>query len=124
MKKDPRLIGVDAEDTAASFLTKQGFKILEKNFKTKLGELDIIAEDKDTICFVEVRCRSNLSHGLPEETVNYFKQRKLAKAALCYLKQHNLLESNARFDVVSINLDKGEINLFKNAFELDGRYLY
>jgi putative endonuclease len=124
MKKDPRKIGVDAESIAADFLTKQGFKILEKNFKTKVGELDIIARDKDTLCFVEVKCRSNLSHGLPEETVNYFKQRKLAKAALFYLKQYNLLDSKARFDVVSVNLGQGKIGLLKDAFELDRRYLY
>lgn len=124
MSKDSRLIGIDAETVAVDFLEKQGYRILQKNFRTKLGEIDIIAKDKNTICFVEVKSRANTSRGLPEETISNFKRRKVSRTALAFLKQNNLMDSDARFDVVSIDLNEVKINLFKNAFELDARYSY
>lgn len=124
MSKDSRLIGIDAETVAVDFLEKHGYRILQKNFRTKLGEIDIIAKDKNTICFVEVKSRANTSRGLPEEAINNFKRRKVSRAALAFLKQNKLMDSDARFDVVSIDLNEVKINLFKNAFELDARYSY
>ncbi|MEW6009324.1 MAG: YraN family protein [Candidatus Omnitrophota bacterium] len=124
MMKDSRLIGIDAESVAVDFLEKQGYKILEKNFRTKLGEIDIIAKDKNTICFVEVKSRANTSRGLPEEAINSFKRRKISRTALAFLKQKNLMDSDARFDVVSIDLNEVKVTLFKNAFELNNKYLY
>lgn len=124
MKESPKLIGKLSEDLAHSFLEGQGYKVIKKNFSCRLGEIDIVARDKDTLCFIEVKCRSNLSRGEPEEALTNSKRHKITKAALLFLKQNNLLDSPARFDVVSINLNSAEIKLFKNAFDLDRRYLY
>lgn len=117
-------IGAGAEDLAANFLRKLGYSIIAKNFRTKIGELDIIAKDKHTICFIEVKCRSNLSCGLPQEAITDFKRHNISRTALFYLKKNKLLDVDARFDVVGINLDEGKCELFKNAFELDSRYSY
>lgn len=124
MKRVSAIIGKACEDTAESLLKKRGYKILQRNFRTKLGELDIVARDKDTICFVEVKGRRNLTRGLPQEMINRFKKRKICQSALLFLKQNNLLNAKARFDVVTIDLNQGEAKLFKNAFELEGRYSY
>lgn len=124
MRENPREIGSVCEELARDFLKKQGYEILDKNFSSKLGELDIIAKDKETVCFVEVKSRSNLSHGLPEEALTRSKKHKICKSALVFLKKNNLLDCEARFDVVSINSNNGEIKLFKNAFDLEPKYSY
>lgn len=124
MKEDPRSIGRFSEDIAAGFLQKQGYRILERNISSRLGELDIVARDKDTLCFIEVKFRSNLTRGLPEEAITNSKRHKICKSALVFLKKNNFLEEKARFDVVSINSGSGEIKLFKNAFDLETRYSY
>lgn len=124
MSENSLLIGETCEEQAANFLKKRGYKILQRNFRTKFGELDIVAKEKDTVVFLEVKGRSNFSRGLPQEAINNFKRRKIAKCALLFLKKNNLTDSKARFDVVSINTNVGEVKLFKNAFELDRQYLY
>ena len=124
MIENPSQIGRQSEEIAANFLKKQGYKILVKNFSSRLGELDIVAKDKETVCFIEVKCRSNLSRGLPEEAVTRSKKHKICKSALVFLKKNKLLDLEARFDVVSINSNSGEIKLFKNAFDLESRYSY
>lgn len=110
------------EEEAVSFLEKQGYKIIARNFKTKLGEIDIIAKDKDTICFIEVKTRSSDKFGLPSESVTGFKQRQIAKAAIVFLKDKNMLDSAARFDIVSIWAADSKAELIKNAFELDSGF--
>jgi len=119
-------LGREGEDLAAGFLSRNGYKIILRNYKTKLGEVDIIAWDKETICFVEVKTRSSNTCGLGSEAVQLKKQRQLAKAALIYLKEKNFLDKPARFDVISIDSfpEKGEIKLLKNAFELNGSFSY
>ncbi|MFH1201542.1 MAG: YraN family protein [Candidatus Omnitrophota bacterium] len=119
-------IGKTGEDIAVEFLKKQGYKIIQRNFKSKLGELDIIASDKDTICFIEVKTRTSLEKGSGFESITRTKQHKLSKSALSYLKTHNLLNKPARFDVASILLEGSfnKIELIKNAFSLDSCYLY
>ncbi len=124
MSQNPREIGKASEELAQNFLKKQGYKILSLNFYSRLGELDIVAKDKETVCFVEVKSRSNLSRGFPEEAVTRSKKHKICKSALVFLKKNRLLEAQARFDVVSINSDNGEIKLFKNAFDLEPKYSY
>ena len=122
-----RIAGQMGEGLAADFLMKKGYRILERNFRTKLGEIDIVAKDKDTICFIEVKSRTDFSFGSPLESITAFKRKKLSQVALSYLKQHNLFEAEARFDVVTIE-DHAEgkpcIHLFQNAFELTSRYGY
>lgn len=125
MSKQNLFLGKTGESLAEGFLKKNGYKILARNFKTKIGEIDIIALDKDTISFVEVKTRQTDRFGLPQEAISGFKQRQISKAALAYLKDKNLLNKKARFDVVSIILsqDSPRIDLIKNAFELEDGYV-
>jgi len=119
--------GKSGEDQAVSYLKKEGYKIIERNYRTKLGEIDIIAEHKGCICFVEVRAKNNPDFGLPEETIVKKKQLQISKAALIYIKSRGLEDRNCRFDVVSVkgvDSPSPQINLIKNAFELDSRYSY
>lgn len=108
--------GIQAEKLAKEFLLKKGYKILGVNYKTKFGEIDIIAYDKKekNIVFVEVRYRENFNFGLPQETVNYFKQQKIIKSALIYIKTLKG-NNNYRFDIISISSDN-VIEHITNAF--------
>ncbi len=126
MSKENLYLGKSGEELAAKLLKENGYKILARNYRTKLGEVDIIAKDKDTICFVEVKTRQGNSFGLPAEAVVKSKQRQIAKAALLFLKEKNLLNSKARFDVVSISYQGGtaKLDLIKDAFELDRDFTY
>lgn len=116
--------GKIAEKAAAEFLKASGYKLLEVNYKTRLGEVDIIALDKDVICFVEVKARHSLEMGWPQEAVFLKKQRQISRAAINYLKAHKLLEKAARFDIVTLLYagNKPEISLIKNAFELSPNF--
>ncbi|MFA6357598.1 MAG: YraN family protein [Candidatus Omnitrophota bacterium] len=116
--------GKIAEKEAVEFLKTKGYNILKVNYKTKLGEIDIIGQDKDTICFVEVKARHSLDFGQPCEAVSFKKQMQISKAAVYYLKINNLIEHLARFDVLSILYqgNVGEMSLIKNAFELSSRF--
>lgn len=120
------VIGKSGEDLAADLLRKNGYKILARNYKTKLGEIDIIARDKDVLCFVEVKSRCSDRYGLPQEAVSGFKQRQISHAALVFLKENNLLDKKARFDVVSIMYSQAmpKLALIKNAFELNSGFTY
>ena len=113
--------GKAAEAAAVKFLEARGYKILRRNYKTKFSEIDIIAKDKDVLCFIEVKARHSDRFGQPGEALSLNKQRQISKAAICYLKENNLLEHSARFDVVSLlyTHDLPEIDLVKDAFELN-----
>ena len=125
MSKQNIYLGKRGEGATADFLKENGYKILKANYKTKLGEVDIIAYDKGTLCFIEVKTRDSLRFGFPQEAVSHFKQRQISKVALQFLKSNNLLNKKARFDVVSViyTEDKPAFNLIKNAFELEERYV-
>ena len=112
--------GQTGEAIAIGQLKKEGYKIIETNYRTKLGEIDIIAKDKDTIVFVEVKARSSVRFGSPKWAVTPQKQKKISVVALYYLKSTNQSNAKARFDVVTValNLDKPRIEIIKNAFEL------
>jgi putative endonuclease len=112
--------GTQSESLAARQLKKKGYKILEQNYRTKLGEIDIIAKDKKTIVFVEVKARRSSHFGNPKWAVTLKKQKKISMVALYYLKTTNQSQARARFDVVSISSaqEKPEIEIIKNAFEL------
>lgn len=115
-------LGEQGEKLAVKHLKKKGYAIRARNFRTRLGEVDIIAADGDYVVFVEVKTRSSTRFGMPFEAVTVAKQKQLSKVALEYLAQHNLTESPARFDVVSILISDGAkpaIELIKNAFELN-----
>jgi putative endonuclease len=116
--------GKQAEDAAVKFLKGQGYRVIKRNYKTKFGEIDIIGKDKNIICFVEVKARHSKLFGEPAEAVSAVKQRQISKAAICYLKENNLLEHSARFDVVSLLYTNvfPEIDLIKDAFELNSGF--
>lgn len=119
--------GKKGEGLAVSHLEKQGYKIIARNYKTRLGEIDIIGEDKGCICFIEVRSVNSRRFCPPEDTINNRKQHQIAKAALSYIKRCGLEDRNCRFDVVCIeDVDTSlpKIGLIKNAFELESRYRY
>jgi len=112
--------GQKSEAMAARYLKKQRYKILEQNYHTKLGEIDIIAKDGETIAFVEVKARKSEHYGNPKWAVTPKKQRKISMVALYYLKTTNQSDAKARFDVVAISSvsDTPQIEIIKNAFEL------
>lgn len=92
-------IGTIGEDYAEGVLHDKGYIILDRNYKCKDGEIDIIAKDGDTFVFVEVKTRQNSLYGNPSEAVNYFKQQRIRKSAFWYLKSYDF---DMRFDVFEI----------------------
>lgn len=116
-----RKIGNQAEQIALDYLSKQGLKMIEQNYLTPLGEIDIIMLDKHTneLVFIEVRYRKNTEFGCAIETVNHSKQVKITKTAQQYLQyQQQYQDFSCRFDVVGIesNLKYPTINWIKDAF--------
>ncbi|MGD9210198.1 MAG: YraN family protein [Desulfobacteraceae bacterium] len=113
--------GQRSESLALRYLTLKGYTIIAQNHRSRLGEIDIIAKEKDTIVFVEVKARSTERFGTPKLAVTQQKQKKLSRLALEYLKNHGKSYAKARFDVVAIvqhNSGMPEIELIKNAFNL------
>ena len=114
-------LGKKGEKLAEKFLKKQGLCICARNYRTRYGEIDIIAKEKETLVFVEVKTRSSERLGSPEEAVTVKKQQQISKAALDYLEKHELFDCQARFDVVSV-IDDGSkkvaLELIRNAFDL------
>lgn len=126
MSKQGLVLGKRGEEIAAALLKDNGYKILIRNYRTNLGEIDIIASDEDTICFVEVKTRQSDRFGLPSEAISGPKKRQISKAAVTFLKERNLLDKKARFDIVCVlySQDKPRLDLIKDAFELDSEFLY
>lgn len=115
-----KILGADGEALAVEHLHKQGMRVIEKNFRCRIGEIDIIALDKNTICFVEVKTRSSLQFGAGYESVLVRKQQKIMKTALLYLKTKGWSERDFRFDVASILLEDGsapQIEYLRAAFD-------
>lgn len=116
-------VGNLGEEIAANFLTARGYRILERNFRCKGGEVDIIARDPvdKSLLFIEVKARRSLTYGVPQLAVTPFKQRQISKAALTWLSKNRLHDTNARFDVIAILLHTDaahSIEHIRNAFEL------
>lgn len=116
-------IGKIGEEAAFKYLEAKGYKIRERNYRTYLGEIDIISEHRGNIIFVEVKTRSSNKFGYAEEAVNSIKQKKIIKNALNYLARYRLWQINSRFDVILISISNNEtikdIKHIKNAFCLD-----
>lgn len=112
--------GEKGEAIAVRYLKKQGYKILENNYRNRLGEIDIIAKDRETIVFVEVKARRSPLYGNPKWAVTPRKQRKISMVALAYLKSTDQNDVRARFDVVAVTAsrDGPRVEIVKNAFEL------
>jgi putative endonuclease len=115
-----RRTGESGESIAVKFLKKNGYQIIEQNYRCKLGEIDIIARDGRVLAFIEVKARRTGDFGGPKRAVTPRKQRKISMVALKYLKETEQMEKKARFDVVAIRLLPGDpdVEIIKNAFEL------
>lgn len=129
-KLGTRLFGDRGERAAARFLKRQGLRIIARQHRSRLGEIDLIALDAGCVVFVEVKTRQSIRAGRPDEAVNQAKQRKLTRLALEYLKRRGWLgQRSARFDVVAVtwpeSAAKPEIVHYRNAFEpvgVDGMF--
>ncbi|MFA5180345.1 MAG: YraN family protein [Syntrophales bacterium] len=108
------------EEIAAEYLAGVGYEILERNFRCPLGEIDIVARDRETLVFVEVRSRRTDNYGSPLESVGFAKQKKISIVAEYYLNRHGLLPAKARFDVVAVKLLPlgPEVELIQDAFDM------
>lgn len=111
-----KLLGRAGEIEASKLLKKNGYEILEMNFRTRLGEADIIAKQGEVIVFVEVKTRSDESFGAPSEAVNYKKREKYFRVATEYLLKKGLNDKPCRFDVIEI--ENGKINHIIDAFSM------
>ena len=117
---DRKRTGKKGEDIAVAYLISRGYRIVERNYKCPLGEIDIVARDGDEIVFVEVKSRKSEEFGDPQLAVGLKKQKKVSRISLAYLKEKHLYPCNARFDVVAIKMlpDGSTVELIQNAFEL------
>ncbi len=112
--------GKKAEDLAARHLKRRGYKIVARNYRTRAGEIDIIAREGRTIVFVEVKGRQSTRYGSAKAAVTARKQQQVAKVALWYLKETGQMGAKARFDVVAVTRKDGDaiIEIVRNAFQL------
>jgi putative endonuclease len=112
-------LGDVGEKLARDFIKKKGYKICETNFRCREGEIDIIAQKKDCLVFVEVRTKTSSGFGSPEESVTFAKKEKLIASALTYLNSHKNLPQSWRIDFVAVELDQNgkatRIELIENA---------
>lgn len=119
METTSQTLGLIGEALACDYLAAKGYKILLKNFECPLGEIDLIAKEKGTLVFIEVKTRSSLAMGLPMESVTFRKREQIVKVAQYYMKRYGIKNLPCRFDVVSILMvpDKTvQIELVQDAF--------
>ncbi|MGE5677544.1 MAG: YraN family protein [Pseudomonadota bacterium] len=122
-----KTFGAFGESLATDYLSKNGYRVIERNFSCRSGEIDIIALHGDTVAFIEVKTRSSERFGLPSEAVSTAKQRKIVKTALYYMQKNRLLDHMCRFDVIEIISEvesSSRINLIQDAFQYSGKYGY
>lgn len=112
-----RDVGARGESAAAAFLEGHGYRIVQRNYRVRGGEIDLVCEEGDVLCFVEVRSRADARFGTPEETIGRIKRRRIARAAQKWLTAHRREEAHCRFDVVV--LEGNEIRLIQDAFRLE-----
>ncbi|MBI3947971.1 MAG: YraN family protein [Armatimonadetes bacterium] len=115
-----RDIGARGEDRALALLQKEGYRLRERNYRTRLGEIDLVAEEGEYLVFVEVKTRTGLDRGLPREAVDTRKQRRLVRAAYHYLNAHPEEARPCRFDVVEVTfIGSGapEVHVIRDAFQ-------
>lgn len=108
--------GQKSEDLAVAHLKKHGYRILQRNYRIRLGEIDIIARDGQSVVFVEVKARRTERAGSVKSSITRTKQMRLTRLAQYYLKQSGLYGRKARFDVVMIRGGGESVELIKNAF--------
>ncbi len=118
---EKKLTGRNGEELAAFFLKKAGYKVLFRNYTTPQGELDIIAEKKDALVFVEVKTRTGDRYGSPAEAVTWSKRRHIISSALAFLQKESFTGKTYRFDIIEVYLEKTgglkSINHIESAFD-------
>lgn len=119
MTGDRKCLGNLGEKTATSYLKTLNYTILESNYRTRQAEIDIIAKDDDTLCFIEVKTRRSSKKGLAKESITMTKQKKIILGARGYLAAKKIINTKVRFDVVEVYQKDGRLtaNLIKHAFE-------
>jgi putative endonuclease len=114
-----RRLGWRGEEIAVAYLRRQGYRVIARNWRCTVGELDIVAREGETLAFVEVRTRRGDRFGTPEESITPTKQAKLVELAQTYLQENGLKDQNWRIDVVAVEMDRGSgvkrVNLVRNA---------
>ncbi len=109
MQTERRQFGDRGEDLAARYLFERGFRIVARQVRVgRMGEIDLVAEDYDTLVFIEVKTRRDARYGTPEEALSWGKRRRLANAVMGYIGQRNLHHVRYRVDVVAVDLTQGE----------------
>jgi putative endonuclease len=112
-------LGKTGEDLACAELTRRGYAILARRYRTRRGEIDIVARDGPTIVFVEVKARESHEFGEAVEAVTRLKRHRITELALDYTMRHRLTDCPCRFDVVSIHFEAGVpiVEVLQNAFD-------
>ncbi|NLY77383.1 MAG: YraN family protein [Tissierellia bacterium] len=109
--------GILGERIAQEYLISNGYKIRERNYRTKIGEIDIVAEKLDTLVFIEVKTRTSTNYGFPYEAVDIRKQNKIVKSSLVYMKENGIRNCQVRYDIIEVFLfDPPKINHIENVF--------
>ena len=116
----PYQYGRQSEARVIRHLRRNGYKILEQNYRTPMGEIDIIARDAESLVFIEVKSKRSSKYGHPKWAVTPQKQRRISMTALHYLKQTKQSDCKARFDVVTVTTPASgvQIDIYRNAFDL------
>jgi putative endonuclease len=119
-------VGNKGESLAEDYIKRKGYKIIQRNYRCRLGEIDIIAKDDDTIVFIEVRTKQNENFGSPQDSVTSTKINKISKTALRFIQEKNLSGYSYRFDFIAITFSQGKPNIehIENAFMPSGRYMF
>ena len=119
MRSPSQALGILGEELAYHDLKRRGYKVLLRNYESPLGEIDMIAKEKGSLVFVEVKTRSNDAMGDPAEAVTAFKRHQIVKSAQYYVKRYGIREVPCRFDVVCVYLPAGTepvLRVIENAF--------
>jgi len=119
MSRYKKSFGEKGEELAVKYLKNLGYEIVARNYRFGHGEIDIVAKDKDTLVFIEVKTRENLNFGPPELAVTKRKQQQIKKISEAYLYENNIFDTECRIDVIAILMERNknpEINHIINAF--------
>ncbi|MBW2029149.1 MAG: YraN family protein [Deltaproteobacteria bacterium] len=121
MTKERQALGRLGEELALRRVKSLGYQCIERNYRCPLGELDLIARDRDTLVFIEIRTRRGESTSHAKESIDKRKRRTLSKVALYYMKEKDCFGTQSRFDVVVVGIvgGRGEIEIIQNAFDLE-----
>ncbi len=120
MTQERLALGRFGEDLAFKKIKRLGYKKIIRNYRCSVGEVDLVANDGDTLVFIEIKTRRGKSTGYAKEAVNARKRKQLSKVALFYMKSNDCIEAKARFDVIAVSIKDGkpQIEVVKNAFDL------